>query len=261
MSLSNGSSTTTLVGQVTDANGNGVPAATVNLNATAGSLPATVTTAADGSFRATYTAPTSPGSVTINASLTGTTLVASTTITVTSGRLPVVLVHGINFMGNPLTSCHQISPEPSSPGGNSSYFSHLPVDLQHAGYQVFYAHLSSAPCWTPKFEDNVPNLMQVIDAAKQATQQDKVILIAHSMGGLVSRAYIEGSCYRKDVQALYTLGSPHQGIPESYLATLIGATTTPVGVFAYSTYCATYQPGLCEINRSIMGSVGTKGTF
>ncbi len=42
---------------------------------------------------------------------------------------------------------------------------------------------------------NVPGLIEAIDRAKDRTGQSKVIVIAHSMGGLVSRAYIEGPRY------------------------------------------------------------------
>ncbi|MCK5924012.1 MAG: alpha/beta fold hydrolase, partial [Methylococcales bacterium] len=57
---------------------------------------------------------------------------------------------------------------------------------------------------SPVAEENVPNLIEAIDDALTATGQDKVILIAHSMGGLVSRAYLEGSGYRDHVVALFT---------------------------------------------------------
>ncbi len=49
-------------------------------------------------------------------------------------------------------------------------------------------------------------------------REDKVDIVAHSMGGLVSRAYIQGSQYMDNVRRLITLGTPHLGAPEAYLA-------------------------------------------
>lgn len=47
---------------------------------------------------------------------------------------------------------------------------------------------------------------------------DKVDLVAHSMGGLVARAYIESDNYQNDVNQLIFLATPQQGAPMAYLA-------------------------------------------
>lgn len=39
----------------------------------------------------------------------------------------------------------------------------------------------------------------------------RVAILAHSMGGLASRAYLQSPAYRKDVAALVTVGTPHRG--------------------------------------------------
>jgi len=52
---------------------------------------------------------------------------------------------------------------------------------------------------------------------KPYVDYSKVDIVAHSMGGLVARAYIESAGYRDDVGTLITLASPHQGIPAAYL--------------------------------------------
>lgn len=44
-----------------------------------------------------------------------------------------------------------------------------------------------------------------------------VDILAHSMGGLVSRAYIQGENYNNNVNRLITVGTPHQGSPDAYL--------------------------------------------
>lgn len=46
----------------------------------------------------------------------------------------------------------------------------------------------------------------------------KVNIIAHSMGGLVARQYVESGFYQNDVDQLIFLGTPHMGAPLDYLA-------------------------------------------
>jgi len=70
-------------------------------------------------------------------------------------------------------------------------------------------------------EDNVLTaalLKQKIDEIKQQTESEKVDIVAHSMGGLISRYYIQSSEYENDVDQLMFLNTPHQGSPETYLA-------------------------------------------
>jgi pimeloyl-ACP methyl ester carboxylesterase len=60
-------------------------------------------------------------------------------------------------------------------------------------------------------------LLSAIDAAYHTTEY-RVFLVGHSMGGLVSRAYLENPVYQKDawygkIAALITLGTPHLGAP------------------------------------------------
>jgi pimeloyl-ACP methyl ester carboxylesterase len=73
--------------------------------------------------------------------------------------------------------------------------------------------------WRKSVSDNATNyLIPWIDRARSRSGQSKVILVAHSMGGLVSRSYIQSDVYatRNDVERLITLGTPHRGAPESY---------------------------------------------
>ena len=148
-------------------------------------------------------------------------------------RPPIVFVHG--WQGwPPWGSC-----EPSNP---DSLFEGADDDLRAAGYHVDYAYLVSSPCYTPRLAENVTPLRIAIASAKAATGKDKVILIAHSMGGLVSRAYLEDqSTYPDDVEALFTFGSPHQGVPADVLVFLLnGATLGKV--------CKDYQPAVCDFS-------------
>lgn len=60
-------------------------------------------------------------------------------------------------------------------------------------------------------------LKQKIDEVKAICNCDKVDLVAHSMGGLVARQYIQSDTYDDDVDQLIFLGTPHLGAPKAYL--------------------------------------------
>ncbi len=66
-------------------------------------------------------------------------------------------------------------------------------------------------------------IKKAIDLVKDTTGADKVILIAHSMGGLNSRQYIQNSdVYEDDVVKLITISTPHQGSNKSNTPEWIG---------------------------------------
>ncbi|HUP27213.1 MAG TPA: hypothetical protein VM409_02175 [Chloroflexia bacterium] len=145
-----------------------------------------------------------------------------------AARLPVVLVHGWkgSLWGNVFSGCPAdykgyVPPTPVSEAGD---FNDLGNQLSKSyGFRVYYARLLSSPCYTPRVDANVPRLIETIDRAKSETGQAEVVLIAHSMGGLVARAYLEGDGYRDDVSEYFSLGSPHDGvnISANWLAILL----------------------------------------
>jgi hypothetical protein len=55
-----------------------------------------------------------------------------------------------------------------------------------------------------------------IEEIKIQTKWPKVDIVAHSMGGLVAREYIETLNGGKNIDQLITLGTPHNGSPKSY---------------------------------------------
>jgi len=59
-------------------------------------------------------------------------------------------------------------------------------------------------------------LKDKIAEVEDLTGSKKVDIVAHSMGGLVARAYIEDNDYNNDVGKLIFLGTPHWGAPKSY---------------------------------------------
>ena len=60
-------------------------------------------------------------------------------------------------------------------------------------------------------------LKEKIDTIKVVCGCNKVDIVAHSMGGLVARQYIQSNDYAGDVRKLIFLGTPHMGAPKAYL--------------------------------------------
>lgn len=60
---------------------------------------------------------------------------------------------------------------------------------------------------------------------------NKVDLVAHSMGGLVAREYIQSGQYQNDVDQLIFLGTPHNGSPQAYLTWEAGEFTPGITEF------------------------------
>ncbi|MCS6847260.1 MAG: beta galactosidase jelly roll domain-containing protein [Anaerolineae bacterium] len=139
-----------------------------------------------------------------------------------------------------------------------AYFNRLDDDLR-PHYPLYYAHLITNPCWTPPLAENAKHLKNSIERAKNAEQRRtgvrpvKVILVGHSMGGLVSRAYVEGSSYSGDVEAIFTLGSPHDGVPiESLIDYLELIDAKGAGYITLGVYCLVSQPAVCEFSETGM---------
>lgn len=61
-------------------------------------------------------------------------------------------------------------------------------------------------------------LKQKIADVKTICHCSKVDLVAHSMGGLVARQYIQSADYASDVDQLIFLGTPHEGSQKAYLS-------------------------------------------
>ncbi len=109
-------------------------------------------------------------------------------------ELPVVLVHGL--------------------GCNAGVWFPFRRCLERRGIRPVYA-LSYGPPLA-SIEDFADQLAAKIDAVRRATGSAQIVLVAHSMGGLISRAYLRrfGGIH---VRRLITIGSPHQGSKHAYL--------------------------------------------
>lgn len=71
--------------------------------------------------------------------------------------------------------------------------------------------------WRMSNVETAKLLKTKVDRIKAATKWPRVDIVAHSMGGLVAREYIETLYGGDSVDQLITLGTPHDGSPEGYL--------------------------------------------
>ena len=83
-------------------------------------------------------------------------------------------------------------------------------------------------------------LKDVISTVKYKTNRDKIIIVAHSMGGLVVRRYMQifGS---SDIDRLILIGTPNKGIG--------GSTRTYCGVFGTKSECENMDKDSLFINK------------
>jgi len=89
-----------------------------------------------------------------------------------------------------------------------------PLILSSSYYYISHLDLGVYELTTQKserIENYALRLKDIIDLLKKQTGSDKVIIVAHSMGGLVARDYMDlfGS---ESVEKLITINTPHQGV-------------------------------------------------
>jgi len=71
------------------------------------------------------------------------------------------------------------------------------------------------PTKVNSLDENGELLKEAITNNETLKNRDDLIIIAHSMGGLLARSYIENYAGAKQVQRLITIATPHQGVPAS----------------------------------------------
>ena len=161
--------------------------------------------------------------------------VSSAKVTVTV-IYPIVLVHGFN--SNPIGAWTPLSDYlqtqtgllpgdyncnalPSS--GDVEFcaidFCDEGVDGNHVQPSFFCPYGGSLPIWGSfsRFVDEGFALSTMISNLRRATGADQVTVVAHSMGGLASRVYLQ-LLGGRDVYRLITIGTPNAGTPLASLA-------------------------------------------
>ena len=89
--------------------------------------------------------------------------------------------------------------------------------LEKAGYEKDKTLFIAFYDWRQHNTNSVVDyLMPTIDKAVVNSPTGKVDIVAHSMGGLIARSYIQGSRYRDDVDQLVMLGTPNYGSGDVY---------------------------------------------
>jgi triacylglycerol lipase len=101
--------------------------------------------------------------------------------------LPVLLVHGY--------------------GCNSGYWHGMSKALCKANISHYAVNLE--PVFAD-IDDYVPRMREAINELCRDTGSEKVIILAHSMGGLATRAYLRADGDMR-IAKVITLGSPHKG--------------------------------------------------
>ena len=100
---------------------------------------------------------------------------------------PVLLVHGY--------------------GCNSGYWHFMSRALSRADMGHYGIDLEPMLAGIDQF---VPALHERIEAICRKTGEERIIIVAHSMGGLVARAYLRDHGARRILKVI-TLGTPHRG--------------------------------------------------
>lgn len=123
---------------------------------------------------------------------------------------PVILIHGFTADLNFLTETPVI-------GGGEETWGHLPSILEQEvvgadslAIRVFEFRWAS----NTRFEDAARDLADAINYVRDLAQRD-VHIVAHSMGGILARTYLQNISNEHDVapvKSLTTIGSPHSGL-------------------------------------------------
>lgn len=143
---------------------------------------------------------------------------ASTTLEVPVSPKPVVLVHG--FTSSAATWSGWTDPEGFLPQRGIPGFA---VGDGQFGIQPMDTGVFDQPRTpTNSIAENAESVARYVEAVRQATGAERVDLVAHSMGGLISRYYVshlmslierKGLSTAPAVNQLYMIGTPNAGTP------------------------------------------------
>lgn len=95
-------------------------------------------------------------------------------------------------------------------------YDNLIASFQKNGYKKDINLFDFPYQWRDSNIISADELKNKIEAIKNDTKNSKIDVVAHSMGGLLTRQYIENSNYQNDIDQFITLGTPHKGAPKTY---------------------------------------------
>jgi pimeloyl-ACP methyl ester carboxylesterase len=103
--------------------------------------------------------------------------------------------------------------------------------------------------WRQDNAVSAAGLATLVARAKRETQADRVIIVAHSMGGLVSRYYAKRLGGESNLAALVLLGSPTHGSSQSYRFLKLGPDALQDFQLSFGVFTTTSKAALRKMVR------------
>jgi hypothetical protein len=126
------------------------------------------------------------------------------------GKIQLKLAEDGFVNGGQITTGSDLNKIPNREWGTSNF----PVTFRASYYYISYYDLGAYNLVSEKnegIENYAIRLKEIIDNIKEKTGKEKVIIVAHSMGGLVAREYI--ALFGEDnVDKLIMIGTPNNGV-------------------------------------------------
>ncbi len=128
-------------------------------------------------------------------------------------KYPIILAHGIarfDFLLNFFSKTFDaLGLNVDSPNDALHYFKGIASHLRSHGFDVYHSSVSFAARVDKRAED----LRNEVNKVLTLRGQEKVHIIAHSMGGLDARHMIVNHDMAAKISSLTTIGTPHLGTP------------------------------------------------
>jgi len=178
----------------------------------------------------------------------------------TTGRIPLILIHGVH--GTDTTTFTAID---GTTANEKTYFNNFINYFYSSGlkdrYQLYRFHYLSDQL---SIKDMGQGLREWIDdfIQNKKIKDGKIVIVAHSMGGLVARSYMQEQQHTNGfyatqfggerVEKLITLATPHHGSPaanEDARITLSGTWSATLDLLDEISWGVS-GPSVTEVNRS-----------
>jgi hypothetical protein len=105
----------------------------------------------------------------------------------------------------------------------------LLLDLQKRGYELNKSLFPFSVDWRDSIvvvadhlASSIPGFLETanragyVGEAASGLPASQIDLVVHSMGGLITRSYVEGDNYNDDIDKVVFIASPHRGFPDAY---------------------------------------------